>query len=367
MDAIEIWLSDTRNLIWAAQLFLFVLLTLLLDILEARFYKSTLERLRKTKSVWDDALLESIHHPIKWLIWILGISLVAETIGSVAASPEQMEWIATARRLGVVWLALWFLFRFSHQLEKNFSTPREGRKVFPEASTKAMGRLGRLILGFIGVLVAMDTFGVNITGILTFGSVGTLVIGFAGQNVLSNFFGGLMLYTDRPFQVGDWIQSPDRDIEGVVEEIGWRLTRIRTFRRRPLYVPNSTFMSISVENPSRMSNRRIKETIGVRYDDAHRLPALLADLKELIAKHPDLDQRVAHMVHFVHFGASSLDINLYCFTKTVDWRTYRDVQEQVFMEILAVIEKHGAEVAFPTQTLHVPDGFALQAEPAIEA
>ena len=80
----------------------------------------------------------------------------------------------------------------------------------------------------------------------------------------------MFVYLDRPFAVGDWVRSPDREIEGTVENIGWRVTRIRTFDKRPLYIPNSIFSQIAVENPSRMSNRRIKETIGIRYDDASK-------------------------------------------------------------------------------------------------
>ena len=91
---------------------------------------------------------------------------------------------------------------------------------------------------------------------------------FAAKDLLANFFGGLTIYLDRPFAVGDWIRSPDREIEGTVERIGWRLTLIRTFDKRPLYIPNAVFTTIAVENPSRMHNRRIYETIGIRYDDA---------------------------------------------------------------------------------------------------
>ena len=87
-----------------------------------------------------------------------------------------------------------------------------------------------------------------------------------------------MIYLDRPFSVGDWIRSPDKEIEGTVEDIGWRLTRIRTFDKRPLYIPNSIFASISVENPSRMSNRRIYEKIGIRYDDVSKMNTIVTEV-----------------------------------------------------------------------------------------
>ena len=131
-----------------------------------------------------------------------------------------------------------------------------------------------------------------------------------------------MIYLDRPFVVGDWIRSPDQEIEGTVEQIGWRQTRIRTFDKRPLYVPNSAFTHISVENPSRMLNRRIKETIGVRYDDASKLTLIIEDVKRLLNEHPDIDQNQVIIVNFNSFGPSSLDFFIYTFTRTIDWVTF---------------------------------------------
>ena len=107
-------------------------------------------------------------------------------------------------------------------------------------------------------------------------------MGFAAKDLLANFFGGMMIYMDRPFSVGEWIRSPDKEIEGTVEDIGWRLTRIRTFDKRPLYIPNSVFANISVENPSRMTSRRIYETVGIRYDDIDKMDLIVAQVKGML-------------------------------------------------------------------------------------
>jgi len=158
---------------------------------------------------------------------------------------------------------------------------------------------------------------------------------------------------DRPFKVGDWIRSPDKEIEGTVEEIGWRLTRIRTFDKRPLYVPNSTFANIAVENPSRMTNRRIYENIGIRYDDAAQAGAIVAGIKAMLEQHADIDHTQTLIVNLNHFGPSSLDILVYTFTKTTVWVDYHEIKQDVLLKIMDVITAHGAEVAFPTQTLHL--------------
>ena len=171
--------------------------------------------------------------------------------------------------------------------------------------------------------------------------------------LLSNFFGGLMIFLDRPFGVGDWIRSPDRDIEGTVESLGWRLTTIRTFDKRPLYVPNAAFLSIAVENPSRMSHRRIYETIGVRYDDANQIQTIVERVKAMLEQHPDIDSSQTLMVNFNQFSPSSLDFFIYCFTKTTVWTEYHAVKEDVLLKAYELITHLGAEVAFPTRTLHL--------------
>jgi MscS family membrane protein len=162
-----------------------------------------------------------------------------------------------------------------------------------------------------------------------------------------------MVYMDRPFRVGDWIRSPDKEIEGTVEHIGWRLTRIRTFDQRPLYVPNATFANIAVENPSRMRNRRIYEHVGVRYDDAARVKQIVDDVRTMLQSHPEIDTRQTLIVHLNRFGPSSLDFMVYTFTKTTQWVKYHEIKEDIMLKIAEIIFSHGAEFAFPTQTIHL--------------
>ena len=105
-----------------------------------------------------------------------------------------------------------------------------------------MAKLLRLSVAITAFLVIIQTLGYSVSGLLAFGGVGGLAVGFAAKDLLANFFfGGLMIHLDRPFTIGDWISSTDREIEGVVENIGWRLTIIRAFDKRPIYIPNSLF------------------------------------------------------------------------------------------------------------------------------
>ena len=205
----------------------------------------------------------------------------------------------------------------------------------------------------------LQTLGINIAGLLAFGGVGGIAISLAAKDILANVFGGLTVYLDRPFAVGDWIRSPDQEIEGTVEEIGWRRTVIRTFDKRPLYVPNAVFTNISVENPSRMSHRRIKETFGVRYDDMAKVAVIVKDIRDYLIANPEIDDGQTLMVNLDEFADSSVNFFIYAFTHTTAWTEFHMVKERVMLQIAGIIESHGAEIAFPTTTLHVPDGLAL--------
>jgi MscS family membrane protein len=200
-------------------------------------------------------------------------------------------------------------------------------------------------------LVVLQSLGYSVSGVLAFGGIGGIAVGFAAKDLLANFFGGLMIYMDRPFKVGDWVRSPDKDIEGVVEDIGWRLTRIMTFDKRPLYVPNATFTNISVENPSRMKNRRIYETIGVRYCDIDTLSLIIDNVRQMLTEHKDIDTQQTLMVNFNKMAESSLDFFIYTFTKTTNWERFHNVKQDVLFRVAKIIEQYNAQVAFPTSTV----------------
>src|SRR5690606_7863144 len=157
-----------------------------------------------------------------------------------------------------------------------------------ETTVRAIGKLLRATVIITAGLIVLQLFGYSISGVLAFGGIGGIAVGFAAKDLLANFFGGLMIYLDRPFAVGDWIRSPDREVEGTVEYIGWRLSRIRTFDQRPLYVPNSVFMNIAVQNPSRMTNRRIFENVGIRYEDGDKMAAIIDNVRTMLENHAEI-------------------------------------------------------------------------------
>lgn len=334
-----------------------VLATVVGNYLTRQFFKRLQQRAAKTHTVWDDALLAAIQRPAALMIWVLGISFAAQIV-SAETDSQLSQLIGPVRYVLTIGVMTLFAISFVAQCEHGFIA--NGADV---TTANAISKLLRISIFITAALTVLQTLGVSIQGLLAFGGVGGLAVGFAAKDILSNFFGGLMIYLDRPFAVGDWVRSPDRDIEGTVQRIGWRLTEIRTFQQRPLYVPNSVFASIALENPSRMRNRRIYETIGVRYDDGEKVAEIVADVKAMLQSHPDITTDRTLIVNFNSFGASSLDFFIYCFTHTTDWVEYHGVKQDVLLKIQDIILGHGAEVAFPTTTVHLHEAALPNPEP----
>jgi len=346
---------------WLIPIAIIIVLTLLVHFIVSRFYKRIYPRLEKTHLTWDSALLKALIRPLKVILWTLGLTFSIQLLSFHFEKDSLVELFKPFRNFCFVVASLWFTLRFIKNMEVDYSKEdRPSKKKHDKTTVRAVCQISRVAAVLIAVLVYLHTRNVNISAVLAFGGAGGLIVGLAAKDLLANFFGGLMIYLDRPFSVGDWISSPDREIEGYVENIGWRLTRIRSFAKRPIYVPNGLFSNISVVNPSRMTNRQIKTRIGVRYDDASKMSAIVAEVEDMIRNHPAIDTGKFLMVRFDDFGPSSLNFLIYCFTKTTKWADYMLQQQDIYLKTIEIIEKHGAECAFPTTTLHIPDGVTLK-------
>jgi MscS family membrane protein len=338
---------------WAGsvKIFLLVFLTFMASFMVKRLLARLKRHFAHTNNLWDDTILWAARKPISTLIWIVGLSMSAAMADKVAGT-DFYSFAEPARRLGLIVMIAWFILRFITGAERIVISPEKMKDPMDPTTVSAMSKLLRGSIIITASLVVLQSLGYSISGVLAFGGIGGIAIGFAAKDLLANFFGGLMIYMDRPFSVGDWVRSPDKNIEGTVEKIGWRLTTLRTFDKRPLYVPNGTFATISLENPSRMSHRRINEVIGIRYDDAQHMSSIVAEVKQMLIDDDEIDTDQTTIVNFDKFNASSLDFFIYAFTKTTNWIHYHEVKQSVMLKILDIIERHGAEIAFPTHTLH---------------
>lgn len=299
----------------------------------------------KTKNQLDDHLIKAISLPLKFLIWF---GLLFFSINIFKNEIEFLASVITYIDIVPIFIIAWAVIRMLSGVE-NYLIEKESD--VDKDSVRLISRLAKILIGIGIALGVAQELGFSVSGLLTFGGVGGVVIGFAAKDMLANIFGGLMIQMDKPFSTGDWIRSDQ--FEGTVEKVGWRMTRIRTFSKNPIYIPNSIFSSIPIETPSRMTNRRIKETIGIRYDDIAQVPAIITEVEAMFKAHKDIDRKEPLRVYFNYFNASSLDFNIYAFTKTIGKNKYQRVKQQILLEIADIITNNKAEIAYPTQTLNI--------------
>lgn len=299
----------------------------------------------KTKNQWDDHLIKAVSAPLKVLIWFGWVYFSINAFkGQIEVFNKLVEYIDIAP----IFIITWGVIRMVSGME-NYMLERDTN--VDGDSVRLITRLLKILIIIAIALGIAQFLGFSISSLLTFGGVGGIVMGFAAKDMLSNIFGGLMIQMDKPFSTGDWIRSSK--FEGVVEKIGWRMTRIRTFSKNPVYIPNSIFASIPIETPSRMTGRRIKEVIGIRYDDIDKMPAIVDEVKALLIAHKGINQSESLRVCFNYFNASSLDITVYAFTNTISKGEYVKIKQEILLAIAVIITKHKAEIAFPTQTLYI--------------
>lgn len=361
LESLQAFLFDHDNA-WMLQLFGVILATAIVALLVTTTLAWAQRHLERTPTLWDDAAFVAARKPLQVLIWVLGLNIASHLIVDATES-DLFRHADRLRELLFIIILGWFLLRMVREAERAMLGVTGTNSRLDATSARAISKLLRIAILITAALMLLQKLGYSISGVLAFGGIGGIAVGFAAKDLLANFFGGLMIYLDRPFSVGDWVRSPDRNIEGTVENIGWRQTMIRTPEKRPLYVPNSTFASIAVENPSRMTHRRLQQAIGIRYEDWRQLPALVEQIRTMLRRHEGIDAEQSLIVNFERFGESTLDIGILAFTRSCDAAGFSAIREDVFFRILTIVDAAGAEIAFPTRTVHLAPAPAGTAAP----
>lgn len=341
---------------WLPKVLVTIAVTVTLHFVASYLLHRLLKVALTTTSYWDNTLMHAALKPLPMAIWVVGLAFAASIVRA-EMHDDFFTFVPMLRDIGIMLCVAWFFLRLINESSENYLAVRKrnGEEV-DHTTVDALSKLGKLTVVLTTVLVIMQTMGFSIAGLLAAGGIGGFAVGFAAKDLLANFFGGLTIYLDRPFDVGDWVRSPDRDLEGFVEVINWRHTRIRRFNKNPVYVPNSVFTTIIVENPSRMSHRRMTVTVGVRRQDIKVIKNIVDSIKMMLIQHPEIDENQTIIVNFSEFSSSSLDIMVYAFARTTVWVQYHSIREDVLLKIAGIIAAHGAEIAYPTQTLHIASG-----------
>ncbi len=333
------------------------LIAVLIALVGKRLFAFLLTKLiepltRRTESDLDDLLLDCIRKPLELLVLIVGL-FVAVQILQLPTEPTDVRGGAYALLRALVTVAGgWALFNmagvFGQYLEALSS------KTENDLDDHLVPFVRKSLRVFIVVLAAIMVFqnlGYSTSGLLASLGIGGMALAFASKDALSNIFGSLMIIFDRPFKLGDQVIAGS--MEGTVEEVGFRSTKIRTPAKTLISVPNSIIANMPLDNVSRMPRRRIKLTVGLTYATTPaKMRAAVAGIRTLLKSHPEIDPETVQ-VNFTDFGASSLDIAITCFSVTTVLGEHLDVREDICLKIMDLLEELGLQFAFPSRTVYL--------------
>ena len=333
--------------------FLALFFALLLRKLVISVVIRSLRRLAaRTTMTLDDALINAIGPPVG-LGFVIGGLYAAAIILNLPREPVDVRTFSFhILRVLVIVAVTWLLLRLIDAFSDFFSSA--AGKTESKLDDQLIPILRKSLKTFVGILAFLfivQNLGYSVASLLAGLGIGGLAIALAAKDTLSNFFGSLTILIDRPFAAGDWIETGDT--EGVVEDVGFRSTRIRTFAKTQVSVPNSVIANSAINNWSRMPIRRIKMVVGVTYEStAEQLQKAVDGIRVILKDHEGVYQDF-YLVYFTDFGQSSLDIFVYYFTKTTNWAEYLRVRQDINLRIMGLLESLDMEVAFPSRTVYL--------------
>lgn len=304
---------------------------------------------RKVPSEWFSQVLLAFEKPVQSLFLIIGLYVSASYFPYF---DETNTLFANIMKSAIIALIGWGLFNLSSSSSVLFSkfNDRYNLKV-DDIIIPFFSKFLRFVVVAISLSVILQVFGYKISGLVAGLGLGGLAISLAAKDALANLFGGVVIITEKPFSIGDWIKTPT--VEGIVEDITFRSTLIRTFADALVTVPNATLANESITNWSKMGKRQITFNLRVTHDTTqNQLKNVVNRIQSLLKNHDDIHQETI-FVSFDEYKENGLDIFLYFFTKTTNWGEYLKVREEVNFAIMDILKDEGVEFALPTTRFYV--------------
>ncbi|WP_368731567.1 mechanosensitive ion channel family protein [Calderihabitans maritimus] len=315
----------------------------------ARYISQLLLKLSvKTKTDLDDQIVLAFEKPLQFFFILLGLYLSLSYLP--LSSPHNLLLSKLFRSSIIILVSMGF-----YNLVGSYAVLcEEVEKVFGIQIDKILipflSKVLRVTVVALAISVVAQEWDYDVNGFIAGLGLGGLAFALAAKDTVSNIFGGIVIITDKPFSIGDWIYTPS--VEGIVEDINFRSTKIRTFAQALVTVPNATLANEPITNWSRMGKRRITFKLGVTYNTSKdKLEKCVNEIKNMLENHPEIHKETI-FVRFDSFGESSLDIFLYFFTKTTNWGEYLRVKEDVNFKIMEILEREGVSVAFPSTSVY---------------
>jgi len=300
---------------------------------------------KKTKTDIDDKMFMAVKEPLKFLFIIGGIYFFFYFL---EIKGEVLDHLLRGL---LIFDIFWALFNIVNIFEdKVYHFIGKYGKASREMASFIIKLLKILIIS-LAIIALLQEFGINVTGFLASLGLGGLAFALAAKDTASNIFGGIAILTDNIFKMGEWIKIGD--VEGIVEDIGMRTTKIRAFDKRLIIVPNSVIANSSVENFSRRDKRRVVMRIGLTYNTSTKtIKQVIEDIKKMLLDHPEVAKDESLLIYFDEYEDSSLSIFCYFFTTTAEWKEYLRIKEDINLKIKEIIDKYPTDFAFPSNSIY---------------
>ncbi len=300
-----------------------------------------------TKTTLDDKLIQILEGPLKFTFIIIGLYFALDIAGI------ENDISAKIIKSLVIFVIFWLLYNAVHILDEAiYKFARKfGKELYREIGAFFIKTL-KIFIFAIGLVSILQEWNINVSAFIASLGLGGLAFALAAKDTAANLFGGLSILADRALKIDDWVKVDG--VEGTVEEIGLRTTKIRTFEKSLVTVPNQIIANNPIENFSRRDIRRIKMRIGLIYSTTQeQMEAILHDIRTMLQTHPGIAKDATLLVNFDEFGSSELSIFIYCFTNTANWAKYLEIREDINLKIMEIVHKHGSDFAFPSESIYI--------------
>ncbi|MCC3862392.1 mechanosensitive ion channel family protein [Pseudemcibacter aquimaris] len=303
----------------------------------------------KTETEMDDEVIEVLEGPLSFLPIVLGVFFATEIItldGNLAEGAENLN------RSLITFNIFWAFYNIIGPLSLTFG---KLKKIFSSSMINWLIKAMHGLFIFLGAASILEIWGIQVAPLIAGLGLFGVAVALGAQDLFKNLISGIFIIGERRFHPGDWVKI-DGVVEGTVEEIGFRTTTVIRFDKAPVYVPNAKLSDNAVTNFSRMSHRRIYWKIGLLYDTSReQLNKIRAEIEDYIMTNDDFAKppEVSTFIRIDSFNDSSIDIMLYCFTKTTVWGEWLEIKEELALAIKEIVENNGSGFAYPSQSIYI--------------
>lgn len=348
----EVWRDglygiDIGQIIIAVGILLFFLLAR--DLFTRTIVSRVKNFASKTETDIDDIVIDAIEAPIRFIPILLGVFFASNYLD---LGPQSDIFFSKLNKSLIAFTIFWALYRASDPVGDLL---QQADKYLTQAMIQWLAKAIKIIFAVLGGATILEIWGIQVGPLIAGLGLFGVAVALGAQDLFKNLIAGIFVIGERRFHPGDWILVPGI-VEGTVEHIGFRTTKVRRFDKAPVYVPNTELSDNAVTNFSRMTFRRIKWVIGIRYDSTSKqLENIRAGIAQYIDQNKDFarPEDTSTFVRIDQFGSSSIDIMLYCFTNTTDWLEWLAVKERLLLQIKRIVEETGTDFAFPSRSLYI--------------